>query len=289
MVCRRLEMLPVEIVVRGYLAGSGWVDYDATGAVCGHALPPGLQESERLPEPLVTPATKAEEGHDLNITEDEAAALCGVDRYRAARDAALALYRFAADHAEQRGIILADTKFEFGTDDAGLVTLGDEALTPDSSRFWPADGYAPGGPQPSFDKQFVRDYCLETGWDRTDPGPELPEHVVAGTRARYVEAFERLTGDRVRPLSRRPEGGAVKACVLIRPKDGILDPQGEAVQGSLRELGFPVARVRVGRLVDVELESDDPVEARSQLERMAADLLANPLIESFEIELQEPS
>jgi phosphoribosylaminoimidazole-succinocarboxamide synthase len=193
-VCRRLEMLPVEMVVRGYLAGSGWVDYSATGAVCGHPLPPGLRESERLPAPLVTPATKADEGHDLNITEDDAAALCGADRYAAARDAALALYRFAAAHAEARGIIRADTKFEFGTDDSGVVTLGDEALTPDSSRFWPAAGYAPGGPQPSFDKQYVRDYCLGTGWDRTYPGPELPEDVVAGTRARYVEAFELLTG-----------------------------------------------------------------------------------------------
>ena len=193
-VCRRLEMLPVEMVVRGYLSGSGWADYSATGAVCGHELPEGLRESERLREPVVTPATKAAEGHDLNIGEDEAAVLCGAERYGAARDAALALYRFAASHAEERGIILADTKFELGVDAAGRVTLADEALTPDSSRFWPADGYAPGGPQPSFDKQFVRDWCLQTGWDRTYPGPELPEHVVAGTRARYVEAFERLTG-----------------------------------------------------------------------------------------------
>ena len=193
-VCRRLEMLPVEMVVRGYLSGSAWVDYSATGAVCGHELHEGLRESERLPEPIVTPATKAAEGHDLNIDEDEAAALCGAERYSSARDAALALYRFAASHAEERGIILADTKFELGADADGRVTLADEALTPDSSRFWPADGYAPGGPQPSFDKQFVRDWCLQTGWDRTYPGPELPEHVVAGTRARYVEAFERLTG-----------------------------------------------------------------------------------------------
>ena len=194
LVCRRLEMLPVEIVVRGYLAGSAWVDYQASGAVCGHELPPGLLESGRLPEALVTPATKAAEGHDLNITEAEAEALCGADRYRTARDAALAVYRYAVAHAEERGLILADTKFEFGTDDSGLVTLGDEALTPDSSRFWPADGYSPGGAQPSFDKQYVRDYCLETGWDRTYPGPELPDHVVAGTRGRYVEAFERVTG-----------------------------------------------------------------------------------------------
>ncbi|MCY7303686.1 MAG: phosphoribosylaminoimidazolesuccinocarboxamide synthase [Thermoleophilia bacterium] len=192
-ICRRLEMLPVELVVRGYLSGSGWADYQASGSVCGHALPTGLRESERLPGPIVTPATKAEAGHDLNITEAEAAALCGSEAYLGARDAALALYAFATAHAESRGIILADTKFEFGVDRDGVVTLGDEALTPDSSRLWPADSYALGGPQPSFDKQFVRDYCLSTGWDRTYPGPEVPDEVVAGTRARYIDAFERLT------------------------------------------------------------------------------------------------
>ncbi len=142
----------------------------------------------------MTPATKAAEGHDLNIDEVEAARLCGPERYAEAREAALAVYRFAAGHARECGIVLADTKFELGIDADGCVTLADEAVTPDSSRFWPAAGYRPGGPQPSFDKQFVRDWCLQTGWDRTDPGPELPRDVVAGTRARYVEAFERLTG-----------------------------------------------------------------------------------------------
>jgi phosphoribosylaminoimidazole-succinocarboxamide synthase len=192
--CRRLEMLPVELVVRGYLAGSGWADYSETGSVCGMTLRPGLQESDRLDEPIVTPATKATEGHDLNITEAEAEGLCGRDRYRAAREAALALYRFASVYAEQRGILLADTKFELGADAEGVVTLADETLTPDSSRFWPAAGYTRGRPQPSFDKQYVRDWCLATGWDRTAPGPELPADVIAGTRARYVEAFELLTG-----------------------------------------------------------------------------------------------
>ena len=191
--CRRLEMLPVEMVVRGYLAGSGWKDYSSTGQVCGHALPPGLRESDRLPEPIVTPATKAETGHDLNIDEAAAARICGEERYAAARMAALDLYRFGEAHAAQRGIIVADTKFEFGVDLAGEVVLGDEALTPDSSRFWPADSYEPGRPQPSFDKQFARDWCEASGWDKTEPGPELPDDVVAGTRARYVEAFERLT------------------------------------------------------------------------------------------------
>ena len=192
--CRRLQMLPVEFVVRGYLAGSGWVEYRDTGAICGHQIRPGLVESERLPEPILTPATKAMEGHDVNITEAEAEELCGAGAYRAARAAAHALYRFGADRAEESGLILADTKFELGLDPAGVVTLGDEALTPDSSRFWPADDYAPGRPQASFDKQYVRDWCLATGWDRTAPGPALPDDVVAGTRARYVEAFERITG-----------------------------------------------------------------------------------------------
>jgi phosphoribosylaminoimidazole-succinocarboxamide synthase len=193
MICQPLEMLPIECVVRGYLAGSGWKDYRETGAVCGHTLPLGLEESSRLPEPIFTPATKATEGHDENIDEERAAGLCGQDRYQAAKDASLALYSFAAAHAEARGIILADTKFEFGVAPDGLVVLGDEALTPDSSRFWLASEYAPGRPQPSFDKQFVRDWCEQTGWNKVAPGPELPDDVVAGTRARYVEAFERLT------------------------------------------------------------------------------------------------
>jgi phosphoribosylaminoimidazole-succinocarboxamide synthase len=194
MMCRKLEMLPIECVVRGYLAGSGWKDYSDTGMVCGHALPAGLQESERLPEPVFTPATKETDGHDENIDEDRAAALCGADRFRQAKEASLSLYRFAAEYAEARGIILADTKFELGIAADGVLRLGDEALTPDSSRFWPVADYEPGKPQPSFDKQFVRDWCEETGWDKTAPGPELPDEVVAGTRSRYVEAFERLTG-----------------------------------------------------------------------------------------------
>jgi phosphoribosylaminoimidazole-succinocarboxamide synthase len=191
--CRRLEMLPIECVVRGYLAGSGWKDYQASGEVCGHALPKSLRESDRLATPIFTPATKAETGHDENITREQAAGLIGVERLAEVEAASLALYRFASDHAAGRGIIIADTKFEFGIDDEGRLVLADEAFTPDSSRFWPADSYAPGTAQPSFDKQFVRDYCESLGWDKTDPGPELPEDVVAGTRARYVEAFERLT------------------------------------------------------------------------------------------------
>ncbi len=192
--CRRLEMLPIECVVRGYLAGSGLKDYAATGSVCGHALPPGLSESSELPEPIFTPATKATTGHDENIDRAAAAELVGADLLDEVERISIALYRFAADHARERGIIIADTKFEFGLNEEGQLVLGDEALTPDSSRFWPADEYKPGGSQPSFDKQFVRDYCETLGWDKAAPGPELPEDVVTGTRARYIEAFEQLTG-----------------------------------------------------------------------------------------------
>jgi phosphoribosylaminoimidazole-succinocarboxamide synthase len=187
-------MLPIECVVRGYITGSGWKDYRATGEVCGHRLPAGLRESERLPEPIFTPSTKAHAGHDENITGEQAAELVGRERFAEVERVALELYRFAAAHAEARGIIVADTKFELGVDDSGLLVLADEVFTPDSSRFWPLDSYEPGRSQPSFDKQFARDYCESVGWDKTDPGPELPDDVVAETRAKYIEAFERLTG-----------------------------------------------------------------------------------------------
>ena len=191
--CRRLEMLPLECVVRGYITGSGWKDYRATGATSGHTLPAGLRESDRLPEPLFTPSTKADEGHDENIDLDQAGELVGPERLQEVERVALELYRFASEHALTRGIIIADTKFEFGVDGEGQLVLADEAFTPDSSRFWPAADYEPGRAQPSFDKQFVRDYCESLGWDKAPPGPELPDDVVAGTRARYIEAFEGLT------------------------------------------------------------------------------------------------
>jgi phosphoribosylaminoimidazole-succinocarboxamide synthase len=194
MECRRLEMVQLECVVRGYLSGSGWKDYARTGEVCGHRLPEGLRESEQLPEPLFTPSTKAATGHDENITRAQASEIVGPPMLELLERVSIELYSFAAEYAAERGIIIADTKFEFGVDPEGEnLYLGDEALTPDSSRFWPADLFEPGRPQPSFDKQFVRDYCESLGWDKTDPGPELPDNVVAGTRARYVEAFERLT------------------------------------------------------------------------------------------------
>ncbi len=190
---RKLTMLPIECVVRGYITGSGWKDYLATGGTSGHDLPSGLVESERLPRPIFTPATKADTGHDENITRAQAAALVGPELFAEAERISIALYEFAAEHARQRGIIVADTKFELGVDESGTLVLGDEICTPDSSRFWPADEYSAGGPQASFDKQFVRDYTESLGWNKEAPGPALPDAVVAGTRGRYVEAFERLT------------------------------------------------------------------------------------------------
>jgi phosphoribosylaminoimidazole-succinocarboxamide synthase len=205
-VARKLRMLPVECVVRGYLSGSGWKDYQRTGAVCGIALPAGLRESERLPEPIFTPATKATEGHDENIDFEGAVELIGdrglVERLR---DVSIAIYEHAAEHARTRGIILADTKFELGLDADGVLTLGDEVCTPDSSRFWPADGYEPGRPQPSFDKQFVRDWASSTGWDRTPPAPAIPDEIVAKTREKYLEAYELITGEPFESWVRRTE------------------------------------------------------------------------------------
>jgi phosphoribosylaminoimidazole-succinocarboxamide synthase len=207
MLVRRLEMLGVECVVRGYITGSGWKDYQRTGAVCGIELPDGLRESDQLPEPIFTPTTKATTGHDEAIDFEGAVELIG-DRELAerVRDVSLELCRFAADHARERGIILADTKFELGLDPDGVLTLGDEVCTPDSSRFWPADRYEPGLSQPSFDKQFVRDWASSTGWDRTPPAPPIPDDVVARTREKYVEAYERVTGQPFESWTARTRG-----------------------------------------------------------------------------------
>ena len=193
-IVKRLQALPLEAVVRGYLIGSGWKDYQATGAVCGIALPPGLQQAQALPQPLFTPATKAAIGdHDENISFAQAERLVGASLAAQVRDAALALYNFAAAHARQRGIIVADTKFEFGVDDAGRLTLIDEVCTPDSSRFWPADTYRAGISPPSFDKQFVRDYLETLDWNKKAPGPKLPPEIIARTSEKYREALTRLT------------------------------------------------------------------------------------------------
>jgi phosphoribosylaminoimidazole-succinocarboxamide synthase len=201
MLVERLKMVPVECVVRGYITGSGWKEYQATGAVCGVELPQGLEQSERLPEPIFTPATKAEIGeHDENIDFERMAEIVG-DRPLAEvlRGVSIDLYERGAEHALEHGIILADTKFEFGLRPDGGLVLGDEVMTPDSSRFWPADGYQPGRPQPSFDKQYVRDWAAASGWDKTPPAPPIPDEVVEGTQARYLEAYERIAGE---PLER---------------------------------------------------------------------------------------
>jgi phosphoribosylaminoimidazole-succinocarboxamide synthase len=194
---RRLQMVPIECVVRGYLTGSGWNDYKRTGAVCGIELPAGLRESEQLAAPIFTPSTKAQVGHDENIDIEGMVALLDGDRQLAerVRDVSIAVYARAAEHARSRGIILADTKFEFGLDADGTLTLADEVLTPDSSRFWPADGYEPGKAQPSFDKQYVRDWAAASGWDKTPPAPPIPADVVERTQALYREAYERITGE----------------------------------------------------------------------------------------------
>ena len=197
MVVRQAEVLPVECVVRGYLAGSGWREYRASGAVCGIGLPKGLRESDQLPEPIFTPTTKAESGHDEPLAFSQAGDLVGREQAEQVRDRSIALYRKAAEYARSRGIIIADTKFEWGVVDGGLI-LVDEVLTPDSSRFWPADRYEPGHSQPSFDKQFVRDYLETLDWDKTPPGPELPEDVVSKTTEKYVSAYEQITGRRFR-------------------------------------------------------------------------------------------
>jgi len=194
MLVKKTNPVPIECVARGYLSGSGWKEYKATGAVCGVALPAGLRESDRLPEPIFTPATKATTGHDVNVSEADAARLVGEPLIRRLRELTLKLYAFGAAHAESRGIILADTKFEFGLTGTNEIILIDEVLTPDSSRYWPSDQYAPGGPQPSFDKQYVRDYLEEIRWNKQPPVPSLPDEVVLLTRQKYIEAYRRLTG-----------------------------------------------------------------------------------------------
>ncbi|PWT79727.1 MAG: phosphoribosylaminoimidazolesuccinocarboxamide synthase [Acidobacteria bacterium] len=194
MLVKRTEVFPIECVARGYISGSGWKDYLRTGEVCGHRLPGGLLESQELPEPIFTPATKAEEGHDENISEARAADIVGAETASRLRDISLRLYLEARNYARGRGIIIADTKFEFGRDETGQIILIDEVLTPDSSRFWPLEGYAPGKSQPSFDKQYVRDYLETVQWDKKPPAPEIPPEVAAATTSRYLEAYRLLTG-----------------------------------------------------------------------------------------------
>lgn len=191
---RRTDPVQMECIARGYLFGGAWAEYREHGTVQGRPMPTGMQEAEQLPEPLFTPTTKADAGHDLPMTDAEAIDLVGAETFGRLRDAVLAIYRRGAEHAESRGIVMADTKFEFGTTADGELLLIDEVMTPDSSRYWPADSYAPGGSPPSFDKQYVRDYYLTLDWDHTPPAPPLPDAVIAGTRARYIDAYEQITG-----------------------------------------------------------------------------------------------
>ena len=273
---KRLEMLPVECVVRGYITGSGWKDYQRTGTVSGVELPAGLQESEQLPEPIFTPSTKADEGHDEPIDLARTAELVGSEELAGRlRDVSIAVYEAVAEHARARGVILADTKFELGFDAAGVLTLGDEVCTPDSSRFWPADQYEVGHGQPSFDKQYVRDWASGTGWDKAPAGAADPRR----RRGRDARALrDRLREARRRAVLGLAGAGGVRARVLIRPKAGILDPQGQAVERALPALGFDgVRNVHVGRLVELDVE--DP----AQLPAMCEQLLANPLVEDYEI------
>jgi phosphoribosylaminoimidazole-succinocarboxamide synthase len=194
MLVKRAEVFPVECVVRGYLVGSGWKDYLRSGEVCGHKLPEGLQESAELPEPIFTPSTKAEHGHDMNISEAQVREMLGEETTTSLRNTSLSLYNKARDYARNRGIIIADTKFEFGRDESGEIILVDEVLTPDSSRFWPLEAYAPGKSQPSFDKQFVRDYLETLSWDKKPPAPAIPSQIADATTGRYLEAYKLITG-----------------------------------------------------------------------------------------------
>ena len=277
MLVRKLDMLPVECVVRGYITGSGWKDYQRTGdGVRASRSPPGCGNPISCRSRSTRPPTKAEVGHDENIDFERAAELVG-DRELAerVREVSIAVYQHAADHARERGIILADTKFEFGLDPDGALTLGDEVCTPDSSRFWPADQYEPGRPQPSFDKQFVRDWASSTGWDRNPPAPADPRR---GRAPHAREVHRGVRADHRRTVRRLAEANPMRARVLVRPKAGILDPQGQAVERALPALGFQgVRNVHVGRLI--ELDVDDPAQLPAMCER----LLTNPLIEDWEI------
>ena len=282
--CRRLEMLPIECVVRGYLAGSGWKDYQATGATSGHALPEGMQESERLPEPIFTPATKAQEGHDENIDREAAAELVGVELLAEVERVCDRALQLRAEHAAARGIILADTKFEFGQDADGRLVLADEALTPDSSRFWPADEYEPGGRS----RRSTSSSCATTA--RRSAGTRPPP--APSSRARSSQARARATSRRssasresrstrtspTRSVRARDEGDRARPAEGGHPRSA-----GRGSRGSLGHLGFAVGEARVGRVIDLELDAREPREARAAVERMCEQLLANPLIESYEI------
>ena len=285
MLARRAERIDAECVVRGYLAGSGWAEYQRSGQVGGHQLPAGLREADRLPEPIFTPSTKAEVGHDENITREQLAEMVGADVARELEERSLALYRAGAERAAEVGLILADTKFEFGWID-GQVALIDEVLTPDSADSGTRPSMRPGSSPPSFDKQYVRDFVAASGWNKEPPAPALPDEVIAGTRDRYVTAYERLTGRAWQP----PEGiGLVRwlADVHVRLRPGIADPEGQTIAGGLRALGFQsVEEVRGGKLLRISFDAADHAAAEEAVAGMCRRLLANPVMETADWELR---
>jgi phosphoribosylaminoimidazole-succinocarboxamide synthase len=303
-ICERLEMIPVECVARGYITGSGWAEYQVNGTIAGLPLPPDLQHADRLPQPIFTPATKAPQGeHDENISYDQLVELVGPDLAARLRDLTLALFARGSRIAAERGIILADTKFEFGRRADGTVVLADEVLTPDSSRFWDAAQYHPGAQIPSFDKQYVRDWlAYDSGWDKNsdEPAPALPRVVVQATRDRYLEAYARLTGHQfVPPRSPSPSlllpAGSTAATVPtttyivdVMPKPEILDPQGKAVTGALARLGYEGFAVRQGKRFEIQTTRPDDGSTIGQICSFAEALLANPVIESFALSRQRP-
>lgn len=298
MLVRRAKRIDVECVVRGYLAGSAWDEYRADGTVGGEEMPGGLLLGDRLPEPLFTPAAKVDDGHDVNLTRQDLVDIQGEDLADRLEMMSLNLFLAASELVESRQLILADTKFEFGFID-GELTLIDELLTPDSSRYWSADSWTPGRSPAGFDKQFVRDWLLASGWDKEPPGPELPPEVVAGTQGRYMEVYRRITG--AEPPAARPAGtvtategrsldvadgnsGRWSVEVAVLPRSGVNDPEGEAIRGGLHNLGFAaVGQVRAGRLFRLEVTSANEADVAAQATAMAERLLSNPVIHSFEV------
>lgn len=295
-VVEKLAMVPVECVARGYLTGSGWAEYQQTRTVCGIPLPDGLVDGDRLPEPIFTPATKAAQGeHDENISYEQMLQTTGLELGEQLRDLTLAIYRRAEQVARERGIILADTKVEFGRRPDGTIVLADEVLTPDSSRFWDAATWQPGQRLDSFDKQFLRDWLVrESGWDKDSdvPPPPLPGHVVAATRDRYLDAYARLVGepftatqhtDRISPMA-TPQHRVV---VDVMPKPEILDPQGKAVTSALARLGFEGLTVRQGKRFEVQVDGEVTEQVLAQVAEAAEKLLANTVIEQFVVRVEE--
>lgn len=291
-VVEKLSMVPVECVARGYLTGSGWVEYQQSGTVCGGRLPEGLVDGDRLPEPIFTPATKAEQGeHDENITFEQMLETTGPELGERLRGLTLAIYRRAEEIARGRGIILADTKVEFGQRADGTIVLADEVLTPDSSRFWDAATWQPGGRLDSFDKQFLRNWLVrESGWDRASdtPPPPLPEHIVTATRERYLDAYSRLVGQPFQTTERTDRITPMATVVVdVMPKPEILDPQGKAVTGALARLGYHGLTVRQGKRFEIEVDGEVTDEVLAQISEAAEKLLANTVIEQFEVRVED--